>query len=506
MNYNEQDWILFKSTLKSSLKSQFFELLQGGYSEREIALKLFRSEKIIASHRNIKSDVKEALQNEILNFFPSNYHYSRFQRAYYQATKQQAVLKYLVGLGMNSIVEDLAQNLVKRAIYFEITEIIVDVSRILILYFAEKNTSYTKVKYYSEINRKFSGVLFLEMKAERTISEIKALISENIESKDHIIGIANDFLRNNPLPDKPIPSHRYYYQYYPIVIYLFQLKKDYQKAKDVSLEAYDHFCHKRYEHISAKRFFLLQIITSELQLDSRNVSFEYIESTIELSRKGDVHWFDAHELKIRASLSSGNYDVAAKSYNLISGHHNYNHQPLRNRIRWTLLGVYVQFLIVINLTSTEKPSTQYVNKHFKFLAENKKGLKEMKVPFIIAELLFSIYHKDYDAIETRIYRLKGFCNVYLKKATPNYRSSCFIKMILTLPINNFSPEVVQRRVGHYSRKLEKESFVIDHSRIVEILPYEELWSIILKYLEKPKRVRRSEYDINHWKLGNRDLS
>ena len=384
--YGEHDWVLFRNSLHSSLKRQFFDLFEQGYSDREIVFELFHTEKAIAPYRNIKSEIKEALQDEILNFSPSNYHHSRFQRAYYQAFKQMAILKYLVGLGANKIVGDLGENLIKRAIYFELTDVVVNASRILFLYYGKKDIDHQKVKDFSAINSEYLDVLQLELRVEKVLSEITSLIHEGAKTKQYITGIAESYLESNQLPDSPFRSHRFYINYYSIIIYTSELKGDYEKAKDTAVEAYNHFCLKHYEHVSAKRFFLNQIIYAQLQLDCRNVSFEYVESTIELCRKGDVHWFDAHELKLRASLSSGKYDQAQESYSLMAAHHNFVHQPLQNRIRWTLFGIYVQFLSVTNLTSGKKPTTQYINKHFKFLEENRNNLKDMKVPYIIADL------------------------------------------------------------------------------------------------------------------------
>jgi len=65
--------------------------------------------------------------------------------------------------------------------------------------------------------------------------------------------------------------------------------------------------------------------------------------------------------------------------------------------------------------------------------------------------------------------------------------------------------MVERRVGHYIRKMGSASFEIDNARVVEIIAYEELWAIIMKYLEKPKRKRRSDYTFGDWTIGRKKL-
>ncbi len=330
-----------------------------------------------------------------------------------------------------------------------------------------------------------------------------SLIDEGLASHQSIIEIAEDYLEGNPMPKIQIPSERYYSQYYSIKVYLNELYGDYEEVKEIALEAYDLFCAKEYEHIYAKRIFLIHTIYAQLRLNCRKVSFNYINDAIDLCRKGDVHWFNAMEFKVRASISSDKYTQAHQCCQAMVDHRNFERQPLHNKIRWMLLGTYLQFLRKIDLTPGGKQTGQFINKHFKFLQENESQLKEMEVPFIISKLLFSIYDRDYVAMEEKIYSLKNFCNVYLKKDTPNYRSHCFTKMLLIIPQYHFNPKMVERRVGHFKRKMRGASFEIDNARIVEIIAYEELWAMIMKYLEKPKRKRRSDYTFDDWTISRK---
>lgn len=506
MAYEEKKWEGFKLSLNSSLKKQFFQLLQQGYSDKEIAYELFRSEKAIAPYRNTKSDVKAALQLEVLKFNASNYRYSRFQRAYYNAIKQQAVLKILVGLGKNSSIKDLGENLIKRASYFEITDIVVDVSRQLYLFYSVKEPDAEREEHYSTLNDKYFKILEEELKAEKILSKIASKFATKSVSHQELIKIAENYLEDNPIPKTPMPSYHFYHKHYLISIYLHELKNAFSKAEKVALEAYNFFCSKHYDHKFAKQQFLLHVIYSQLQLGRIKDSINYQELAIELARDGEPNWFLALELKTLSLLSCQNYKEARHTHAAIIDNHFFIHQPLNKRIRWTLMGLYVQFLRRIDLIKNENPSTQSINHDFKFLDENKSELKDLEIPYIIAQLLFNICDREYDAIESKIYSLKNYCNTYLKKGSPNFRSNCFIKMLLQVPLNNFHPRAVERIAMPYQRKLEAEAFKIDHERVVEIIPYEKLWAIILNHLEVPRRQRTSEYSVSDWSLGKRGLA
>ena len=508
LGYDEKKWNGFKVSLNTSLKRQFFELYRNGYSEKEIAYELFRSETAIAPYRNTKHALKEALQSEIFKFQAPQYHYNPFQRAYYKAIQQQAVFKVLVGLGRNHSVLHIGEHLLKKAMTYDLTDVVVDVTKQLCKFHSTKAPNCKIADLYFNLHKKYTAIYEKETKAELAWARIASRVKdEDAPSQTAALKIATDYLSENIAPDENIESYKFYLFHYSIIIFTHELRKDYYSVEKIALRAYDHFCSLPYNHKIAKEIFTGKAIYAQLQLNDLQASFRSIDLATELTRKGTPNWFITLELKVRASLIAGKYDQAQTTYQTMIDHRNFEHQPLNKRIRWILIGSYLQFLRVIDLASGRKPTTQFINKHFNFLSkhQNHAELKELKVPYIIAQLLFSIYDRDYDSMESRIYSLKDFCNTYLKKSTPNYRSSCFIKMLLLVPLNNFHPKVVERRVGHYLKKLKVEAFIIDHSRIVEIIPYEKLWTIILDYLERPKRQRKSEYAVEDWSLGKRKL-
>ncbi len=503
MAYDENKWKEFRLSLKSSLKRQFFEFFELGYSEREIAKKLFRSDIAIAPHRNVKHEIKTALYSELLKFKPSNYNYSLSQQAQYKAVQQHAVFKTLIYLGANQSVAALGENLLLRAMSYNFTDIIVDVSRRLCLYYSIKEIDNERLNKYSALHKKYSNILDKENIAEFCYAWIVSRSFGSAVDKDMAIKMAKKYIDANHFPIKMMDSHRFYLNHYLILLYHEELQNNYKAVEQITKEAYHHFCSLPYEHKVAKEAFIHKLIFSQFQLNKVNDSFTYLDQAIALSRKGHANWFISIELKLRALLSCNRYKEVQIVYQDMATQRNFVHQPLNHRIRWTLIGTYVQFLRKIELVAGEQPTTQFVNKHFLFLKENRNQLGEMKVPYIISQLLLSIYMRNYDEMEARIYALKSFCSTYLKKSTPNYRSSCFIKMLLLVPQCNFNSKVVERRASLYVRRLKEESFKIDPARIVEIIPYEELWSIILTHLSTPRRARKSEFNSKDWDIGKK---
>ena len=61
-------------------------------------------------------------------------------------------------------------------------------------------------------------------------------------------------------------------------------------------------------------------------------------------------------------------------------------------------------------------------------------------------------------------------------------------MLLEIPKANFHPEAARRKTARYHQKLLNHPLEIAmQPREVEIIPFEQLWHIIIHYLRSPKR-------------------
>lgn len=248
MVYDDAKWENFRNSLNSSLKKQFFELFEKGYTEREIAHELFHAEISIAPHRNTKHEIKTALQNELLKFNPPNYHYTGLQQAYYKALKQFAIFKTLIGLGRNHSLLDLGENLLKRAATYDFTDIVVEVSKQLFLYYSVKEIDPNRVEAYIRLHRRYSRILQKETSVEIVWARIASLSSGNSTNHELALTIAKEYLDKNELPATPIKSSRFYLRHYLIMVYHSELKKEYRTVEKISREAYEYFCSISYEH------------------------------------------------------------------------------------------------------------------------------------------------------------------------------------------------------------------------------------------------------------------
>ena len=90
--------------------------------------------------------------------------------------------------------------------------------------------------------------------------------------------------------------------------------------------------------------------------------------------------------------------------------------------------------------------------------------------------------KKYNRAIDRIEAIEKYTSRYLKKDT-NFRSNCFIKMLLEIPKEGFHRVAVERKASKYRERLSEMPLeVANQSHSIEIIPYEDLWEMVLNVL------------------------
>jgi len=110
-------------------------------------------------------------------------------------------------------------------------------------------------------------------------------------------------------------------------------------------------------------------------------------------------------------------------------------------------------------------------------SKDKRGLN---IPILIIQILFMIVKKDYDQSIDRIEAIKKYCTRYLVK-DKNFRSNCFINMLLQIPMAGFRRSEVKRKAKKYLDQLESTPLEFSNQASeIEIIPYEDLWGFIIE--------------------------
>ncbi len=241
--------------------------------------------------------------------------------------------------------------------------------------------------------------------------------------------------------------------------------------------------------IDLHRFSLMfRMLQCHLQLKNYEEGEKVVQECLKFTETGSVHnHFITREMHFLLNLHSGNYQNGYEVYleAINSGKYKVLHSQLKEN--WKIYGAFVQYLIEIGIIKTdEEPESKAKFRLGKFLNEvpnYSKDKRGLNIPILIIQILFLLHRGRFSDVIDRTEALNTYVYRYLKK-DENYRSNCFVKMILTLPQADFHKQGVIRKANKYYQKLLAEPLELSgESSEIEIIPYERLWEMVLDSLE-----------------------
>ncbi len=119
---------------------------------------------------------------------------------------------------------------------------------------------------------------------------------------------------------------------------------------------------------------------------------------------------------------------------------------------------------------------------------DKRGVN---ISILVLHILFLVEKRKYTQIIDRVDALKQYAYRYLRK-DDSFRSNCFIKMIIEMTKADFNPIRTKRYTSELLKKLRSVPLELSEQPLeVEIVPYEDLWEMVMELLERNNRRTRS---------------
>jgi len=191
-------------------------------------------------------------------------------------------------------------------------------------------------------------------------------------------------------------------------------------------------------------------------------------------------------------LTTENYQQFGEALQLFKEHKIEKSQVAFFQENFTIFEMLYYILVTIDKVKPTYPVkskiriTKFIN-DLPVFSKDKKGVNTL---ILFVQFLLLLIKKDYDTIIDRVENLKAYDQKYLRKED-SFRITCFVKMILLIPKNNFHPAAVQRHVVPYLKKLadHKKNNWSWRGTNVETIPYENFWKLFIIVLEKNKNSR-----------------
>ena len=491
--------IIGNSLSKPSKLSEFYSGIQSGRfsSDLEASNYFYGSNpEQTPSYRKLKRRLQKRLVNTLFFIDTNQPSFNEQQRAYYTGYKDWAAVKILLGRLARRAAIPLAERIIKNAIKFEFSDLVLDVARTLRTHYATYENDQKKYDLYNGYVKKYNEILNAELIAEEYYQKINSNYKAGKSNLLEIERLAIQYTKELRYFSTYLHSYRLSLYSYLVFVLRYQLINDYRKMVIECNKAVIFFESKKHQPSKLTIInFLYKILACYVQLKEFEKGEKIAQKCLSILQAGATDWFLTLEQYLLLSLHTNNPVQAYEIFCTAVENKNFNNLYDRETENWRTYEAYIHYFFSIGAIKLPTKGNPKIKKFrlLRFLNDmpvHSRDKRRSNIPILIIHVLFLLQKKEYEKVIDRVESLNLYCYRYLRK-DDTFRSNCFIKMLLQLPKANFHREAVIRKTEkYYNKLLENPSNLSMQASEIEIMPYEMLWEYVLDSLDNKIRSKR----------------
>ena len=415
--------------------------------------------------------------------------FNEAQKAYYACYKDFAALKMLIGRGNRSTSVKLGERLLKKGLDFEFTDLALDVLKELRIMYGTVLNDWKKYRRCNELLNEQFEIFRLELKAEGYYIDIARHFVGSNATKKEIGSMAINYAENLGQYLKRINTQRFISMAYMVIVLKHEINNNYQQVIEYSDQAIDLL---ELKGERKNKTFIISFCTKKInawiKLGNLEKSEAAIHGILQLIEKNQLNWIIIKDLHLKLLFHAGAYRRAFELYDAVYTKKRFDKIPENYNEQWKLYNAYLHYFIAAGkIVLTKKESEKFGKFRLgKFLNEIPVYAKDKRggnIQALILQVLFLILNKEYEKSNKQLDALKSYTHRYLKKDS-TYRSNCFIHMLMILPKAYHHKKAAVRKARKFRNRLaEMPLATADQNAELEIVPYENLWEIVLESLK-----------------------
>jgi len=481
--------ILFE---RGSKQKQLFEGIYAGSitNDATAAALLYPDQPEGRKLYNLSERLKERLVNLVflLDFQGSSF--STRQEAYLEANKKWLAANTLMSKNARLIGVEILENLLKQSTHFEFTDLTLYAAGLLRLHYGMIKGDQVRYDFYRLLHQKYQQVWTMETAVEELYVHLTSHYVNAKATRLEVTQTAREYYAQVEPYMAKSSAFRLQLCGRMIQMTIYTSQNDYARAAELCEEAIAFFRAKPFDGTLAFRVFYYQLIVSCIQLKEFERGKKTIEEYQSLYAEGTFNWFKLQEMFFLLAIHTRHYTDATVICNRLRLHTSFNSQPAQITEIWKIYAAYSYYLQVIGrapMVQDGNPASRFkIGKFMNEIPTFSKDKQGMNIPILIIQILFSIQDKNYVQTIDRIEAVKKYCSRYLHR-DDNFRSNCFIRLLLQIPEGAFHRKAVLRRADKYLAQLSSVPLEgANQSHEIEIIPYEDLWQMAIDSL--PNRV------------------
>ncbi len=205
----------------------------------------------------------------------------------------------------------------------------------------------------------------------------------------------------------------------------------------------------------------------------------YAQKGLDLISRSSRNWFSHMENYYLLALHSKNYEVAEDILGQALRNPYMEKISSRAKERWELYKAYLYFL----MPGRNVEEAININKLYEKMPHYTQDKQGFMVAILILEFMDLIKKDRLDVALTKLPNTEKYIYRYLNDNPESQREKLFLKLITIMVESSFNPEVAAKKGEKYFNRLKGTPEPGDAFAEVEIVPYEQLWEILLEIMD-----------------------
>lgn len=417
---------------------------------------------------------------------------SRYTVAYSDCLKYCTAFEKIALMGAKKSTIKLGDKILKIALEYNIVEIVIRVSKVLIrkavfvlkdekkmIYYRNLFVKYSEIEQLQELARFYWVKISLRTSQKRMIVD-KSLI---LEAQKYVDELQSKLMRGHTASTFSF--------IFSLKIRIEELNHNHEQV----IKLIDEYLMKlkSYRDYRANYFTvaLNKKLAALITLRNFDKAIDVADESLYFSREGASSWFTSLENIIILYFYQSQYSEALKVYQRARGNKGINFLPEDRQEIFKVYRAYLQFFINIDLLPSKDITKEYktyraakFSNEVPIFSRDKTGIN---ITIIIAQFLLLFTEGKYQKAIDKIESIKQYSHFHLRKDV-TYRSNCFLKMLVKLIECNYHKAATIRKTRSLYEKLKNHPAEMQRqTNHVEIVPFEVLWEIILDSIDNSYR-------------------
>ncbi len=472
--------------------AQLFELIhrQQVRTEAEAAALIYRSPAALPKIRQLKRQLKERLLEAVFLFDFQEPGFTDRQKAHFECNRRWATAMTLLSKKLPDLGIEQLELLLRHTRHFEFTDLSMNALYHLRLHYGTLVGDPKKYEQYRDLYREYQELWVVENEVEQKYTDLLHQLANKDADEGTLTAQAErSFVEVQALLQK-YPSFRL--QLYGRLLELLwhSRRNDYAAVAGSCEAALLFFQQKPYSSDLPGQVFYYQLVLACVHLRDFGRGQGIVRRHGQVYETGSFNWFKVQELYLLLALHTQHYDEAYDTGAVAEQAPGLAELPADTRDMWAVYQGYLHFLAQVRRADRLPDARFRMPRWLSGAPAFSPESRGLHVPLLVLQFLTALREQRFSACADSLKTLEQYVGGQVRRDA-HFRSNTFLKMLLQLPPAGFHREAVGRKTERLLQQLSSlPAALANQAQEVEIVPYEDLWEMILELL--PNRIVRTK--------------